>query len=312
MRTPSFWYKDKDAAPSAVELALTPLSCLYLLGHKIHQARFKAEKADVPVICVGNINAGGSGKTPSAVALMKLLKKLGLFEKPFFLTRGYGGDEAILLNRVAPTIIASDRIKGAKEAMGMQADAIIMDDGFQNGALQKDLSFVVVDGAMGFGNGRLLPAGPLREPLEAGFARADAFIVLNEDLSGAIDTLPRDKPVFKATLKPEADQGIDMAQPYLAFAGIGYPEKFFMFLRNEMGLNIVQTKSFADHHPYDVNEMRALVSDAEKLDAKLLTTEKDFLRVPEIAQSQVRDVRVFLEWKNENALAEFIKGHLGR
>lgn len=239
------------------------------------------------VICVGNLTAGGSGKTPVAIAIAELLKG----RRIFFLTRGYGGrlagphqvapddnaadvgDEALLLARVAPTIVARDRALGAMLAVRLGAEVIVMDDGHQNFSLAKDLSLVVVDGESGFGNGRVIPAGPLREPVAQGLARADAVIVM-----GGGDPVPGFQgPVLHARLAAGA-HGLAGRRVY-AFAGIGRPEKFLATLRAE-GAGIAGSRFFPDHHVYDVMELVGVRSQALAANALPVTTEKDLARLP--------------------------------
>ncbi len=309
-QTPKFWYRPIRSRPPLIEWLMIPVSYLYGLGRRTHVAAVKPAKADVPVICVGNLNAGGAGKTPSCMALMNTIRTSGLFEKPCFLTRGYGGDESIILNRAAPTVIHGNRVKGAQEAVQMGADLIVMDDGFQNPSLEKDIQFVVIDGSMGFGNERLIPAGPLREPLEDGFKRADAFILIGGDERGIIRRLPPEKAVFQGLLEPGDNPDIETDIRYFAFAGIGYPDKFFNFLTQKMGLMLVGTQGFADHYPYSIDDMRDLMKRADALRAKLITTEKDILRIPDIARGHITDIKVELHWADEAALVEFLKDRL--
>jgi tetraacyldisaccharide 4'-kinase len=241
------------------------------------------------VICVGNLTAGGSGKTPVALASAALLQAKG--RKVFFLTRGYCGseagpievkpgdraeqvgDEALLLSQIAPTIVAQDRAQGAALADARGADVIVMDDGHQNFSLIKDLSLVVVDGETGFGNRRMIPAGPLREGVRQGLKRADAVIVMghgNPDLEGY------QGPLLNARLVPEGDAL--RGKRVFAFAGIGRPEKFVATLKTT-GALVMGSQFFADHHPFQPGEIAALKARADG--AQLVTTEKDFVRLKE-------------------------------
>ena len=284
MRAPDFWNRGGAAAT-----LLAPLGALHGLSvaWKAHHA--KPYRAPAKVVCVGNLTAGGSGKTPVALAIAGLLRAKG--QKVFFLTRGYGGseagpaevkpgdraeqmgDEALLLSQAAPTIVARDRARGAALAGARGADVIVMDDGHQNFAVAKDLSIVVVDGESGFGNGRMIPAGPLRESVRQGLKRADAVIVMgrgNPDLEGY------QGPLLNARLVPEGDflQG----KRVFAFAGIGRPEKFVATLK-AAGALVMATQFFADHHPFQPGEIAALRARAGG--AQLVTTEKDFVRLKE-------------------------------
>jgi tetraacyldisaccharide 4'-kinase len=283
MRAPEFW-DGNDLLSRLLRAVLTPLGALYgaVVRWKAKQPSFRAS---VPVICVGNLTAGGTGKTPIALALAAALQAIG--RKPFFLTRGYGGkirgpqlvaghgaaevgDEPLLLAAVAPTVVAHDRPAGARLALEHGADVIVMDDGHQNFSLCKDLSLVVVDG---FGNGRILPAGPLRESVAQGLARADAVIVMggNPQLQGFTG------PVLRAHLEVRAEEDWS-GQRVVAFAGIGKPEKFYATLR-ALGAQIVGAVPFGDHHFYTEKELTALKSLATSRDARLVTTEKDLVRL---------------------------------
>ncbi|MBL4804194.1 MAG: tetraacyldisaccharide 4'-kinase [Alphaproteobacteria bacterium] len=303
IKTPAYWYRNINDPAPLKEALLKPFSGLYQWVSNIQRSRFRPFKADIPVICIGNLVAGGSGKTPTAIALLRLLKEQNPDQKICFLTRGYGGirpgpllvdptdhiyrevgDEALLLANHAPVIVAVDRAKGAKLAMEHGMDLILMDDGLQNPGLEKDLKIVVINGEMGFGNQKTLPAGPLREPLEKGLEDADMFILIGDDVRNTADMLPKDKPLMRGTVKPANTIPLKSDTPYFAFAGMGYPEKFFNFLRDDLKLNIVKTKSFPDHHAYRRDDISALHDEAQKLDARLLTTAKDMVRVPPPAE----------------------------
>jgi len=281
MRAPDFW-----KTPGPLALLLAPLGWLY--GASVaRKARHAAPyKSSARVICVGNLTAGGSGKTPVAMAVAETLTARG--KKVFFLTRGYGGsetgpllvknqnadavgDEALLLARIAPTIVARDRAAGAKLAESRGAEVIVMDDGHQNFTLAKSLSLVVVDGASSFGNGLMIPAGPLREKVTQGLARADAVIVMG---NGDPDLCAFAGPVLRAHLTAEG-AAFDGKRVF-AFAGIGRPEKFVETLRAG-GAVVAGTQFFADHHPYSATEIAALRRWAKG--AVLVTTEKDFVRL---------------------------------
>jgi len=252
----------------------------------------------VPVICVGNFTLGGAGKTPTAIALARLLLELG--RRPFFLSRGYGGrvagpvridrqravdvgDEPLLLARVAPTIVARDRPAGVHAAVEGKADSIIMDDGLQNPSVAKDLAIGVVDGRRGIGNGRIFPAGPLRAPLEAQLDRVHAVLLVGSAgraAERAIDAAQRrGVTVFHGDLRPESDAVAALAgKPVLAFAGIADPEKFFSTLEAH-GIPAAIRKPFPDHHCYGADDISALVACANRNGLGLVTTEKDMARL---------------------------------
>jgi tetraacyldisaccharide 4'-kinase len=275
MRTPDFW---QHKGPLA--LLLSPLGLLYGLSVAWKARTAKPYHCGVPVICVGNLTAGGSGKTPVALAVATRLLARGA--KVFFLTRGYGGaeagpllvtnqsaakvgDEALLLAKTAPTIVARDRAAGAKLAVAQGATVIVMDDGHQNFTLAKALSLAVVDG---FGNGLMIPAGPLRESVAQGLSRADVVIAMNDV------PLAFGGPVLRARLA--ADSADFKGKRVFAFAGIGRPEKFITSLQ-EAGAIVTGWEFFPDHHPYSTVEIARLRQQAG--DAALVTTEKDFVRL---------------------------------
>ncbi len=293
LRAPDFWYGERPSlAGRLIAFALTPLGWLYDLAGRMKQRFARPFDPGIPVICIGNLTAGGTGKTPLAIALASRLAE----RRPFLLTRGYGGalkgpvrvdpavhgasdvgDEALLLARAAPTIVARNRRAGALAAKAAGAGLILMDDGFQNFALAKSLSLVVVDGALGFGNGRVIPAGPLREGAARGLARADAVVVMGEAAPATVAALEALKaPVFHADLAPDASSL--PKTPFLAFAGIGRPEKFFATLR-ALRRDVTETRTFPDHHVYSAPEIADLRARAETINARLVTTEKDLARL---------------------------------
>jgi tetraacyldisaccharide 4'-kinase len=289
MRAPEFWYSSTD---ESVAFVLRPLGWLYGFVGRTRAKMTTPFRALVPVICVGNLTAGGTGKTPLAIAIGERLKAKGL--KVAFLSRGYGadipgamvvdpnedtaddvGDEPLMLARHATTVVTPDRPAGARLAISRGAQVIVMDDGFQNPSLMKDLSFVVVDAAKGFGNGCLIPAGPLRERIEDGLGRAAAVIAMGE---GHV-LLPVDKPLLKAHLVPLPEERERFkGKRVLAFAGIGEPKKFFATLE-ACGAIIEATRDYADHHAFTSDDLADLRETALRYDVQLVTTEKDFLRL---------------------------------
>jgi tetraacyldisaccharide 4'-kinase len=312
MRTPAFWYRP----PSAAARLLDPIGRLYGLAGRARFALSTAERAGAPVLCVGNLVAGGAGKTPVALALAERLGPRAVH----FVTRGHGGrergpcrvdparhaaadvgDEALLLARARPTWVARDRAAGARAAVAAGAEAIVLDDGFQNPGLGKDLSLVVVDGAVGFGNGMLVPAGPLREPVRRGLARAHVLVLLGEDRSGARAALAGGPPVLGARLEPTPEALAMRGLRAVAFAGIGRPEKFFDTCRG-IGIELAETIAFPDHHPYGPADLARVEAAAERLGAVPLTTEKDLVRLPDALRARVRAVPVRVAWDDEAAL----------
>jgi len=292
MREPASWWQPGSAS------LLGPLGRLYGV---VAALRLQARGRDVgvPVICLGNLTVGGAGKTPAALAVGRLL--LGAHERPFFLSRGYGGrlrgpvrvnpahhtalevgDEPLLLARLAPTIVARNRVEGAMAARFGGAGVIVMDDGFQNPSLAKDLAILLVDGRRGIGNGRIIPAGPLRAPLEAQVSRAQAMIIVGA-AAGAAAVTPLARrfgvTIFHGRMMPDRNVLAALkGRRVLAFAGIGDPQKFFATLA-ESGIDVADRASFADHHRYTAADAQALVARAEAANLMLLTTEKDAVRL---------------------------------
>lgn len=322
MKTPSFWYQSQ---PTLCAKILSPLANLYAAGARLHRACAKPARLNTPIICIGNLTAGGSGKTPTAIALMKLLNESHLFLSPAFVTRSYKskiegpervdtqsndiywGDEATLLARHAPTYIALNRFEGAEQAIFNGADAILLDDGLQNYSLEKDISFAVIDGQSGFGNGQVIPAGPLRQKLEDGFDRTDAFILIGEDKTDILSKIPADKPVFRANL--EVRQPTELpSTPYIAFCGIGIPEKFRTTLTEKAGVECIGFHAFADHHVFTMDDMTRLVDEALDKKARLITTEKDYVRLPDFTKKSMIDVLpVEILFENPQSLLDFVR-----
>jgi tetraacyldisaccharide 4'-kinase len=310
---PKFWY-DSTGVTAAL---LGPISVIYSWAGRLRWARAKPANIDIPVICVGSLVIGGAGKTPTALSIACRLKILG--KSPHFLSFGYGGsltgpvqvdlschdakavgDEPLLLATQAPTWVARDRAAGAYAAAAAGAEMIILDDGFQNPYLTKDLALIVIDGTLGFGNGKLVPAGPLRENVNHGLSRADAAIIIGEDRYGISDRCGQlGLTLLKASLEPEPAlfQGADV----VAFAGIAHPSKFFTTL-DRLGIRVIARYRFANHHFYTMAEIMQLVNKAKVMGALLVTTSKDHIRLPEQIRGLVRVLTVQLVWEDGAAL----------
>jgi len=294
MREPAFWWRKAGLMAGL----LAPLAGLYG-AVATQRMRRPGTRAGMPVLCIGNFTLGGAGKTPTAIALTGMLAEAG--ERVFCLSRGYGGrlagpkrvdiqtdsaaevgDEALLLARAAPTIIARNRVAGAAAAQAQGAGVVVMDDGLQNGALVKDFTIAVVDGRRGVGNGCVFPAGPLRAPLRAQMARCDALLVVGEE-TAARDVVAaaraRGLPVWHGRLRPDLAAVADLhGRKVLAFAGIGDPDKFFATV-GEAGIDIAQRMAFPDHHRFTAEEAAELIMEAEHRGLSLITTEKDRARM---------------------------------
>lgn len=310
MREPQFW-RGKTAGAAILSTLLSPLGHAYGYSVRIREARANPARPKARVVCIGNLTAGGTGKTPLAIALAKRLQARGAMV--VFLSRGYGGklkdavevtaahraedvgDEPLLLRAVAPTIVSRNRKSGARMCDALGADVIVMDDGHQNFQIAKDLSIVVVGGG-GFGNGKLIPAGPLREPVARGLARADAVILSG----GGEHTLSFTGPVLRSHIVPENDESISGARVF-AFAGIGEPDRFFDTLK-VLGATLAGSRAFPDHYPFADGDIAALRSAASERNARLITTEKDFVRLSETQRKDIEPLRIRAVFDDEDAL----------
>lgn len=314
MHAPAFWL-DRPPRPLATMLAPLGLATARVTARRLQKPGWRAP---VPVICCGNVGIGGAGKTTLALDLLQGLRERGVAVHS--LTRGYGGsagaavlrvdpemhgaslvgDEALLLAQAAPCWVSADRAAGARAAVAAGAQSLLMDDGLQNPGLVQDWPLLVVDGAVGFGNGLLLPAGPLREPVAAAAARAAAVVLIGADATGDVARLGGALPVLHATL--QMDRGLDAlrGQRLLAFAGIARPQKFFDALIG-MGLTLAGTQAFGDHHRFRPRELAQLQRQAERLQAILVTTPKDAVRLPPAMRAEVHVAGVSLRWSDPEA-----------
>ena len=317
MKAPAFWAHD-----GALARLLSPFSLIYRAVSRARRRYTTPRDVGIPVLCIGNLVAGGAGKTPVALSLGAWLGSEGW--SVAFLTRGHGGDlpgpvrvqpashrardvgdEALLLAEVAPTWVARDRVAGALAARDGGAEVIIMDDGFQNPSLTKTFSMVVIDGGFGFGNARVHPAGPLRESVAGGLARADAIALIGEDRQGLIESLPPSSPLARASVGVDPDPRLAPGTRVLGFAGIGRPGKFRESLEN-LGLEVAGFESFADHHAFTSAELDNLLETANRADALPVTTAKDHVRLPASYREQVARVNISLAWRDEAALFRLV------
>ena len=330
MREPAFWHRPASLSSRL----LMPLGALYgaVAGRRMQRPGLDA---GIPVLCVGNYHTGGAGKTPTVLALTKLLRDIG--ETPVVLSRGYGGrlrgpvmvdlarhaaadvgDEPLMLARTVPVAVARDRPSGVALARSQGASVILMDDGFQNPAIAKDAALIVIDASRGLGNACVFPAGPLRAPLDLQLARTDALIVIGNGTAAnavAAEIAARGRPVLAAHLKPtDASLAALAARRVLAFAGIGDPGRFFRTLR-AAGIDVVRERAFADHHPYAQGEIEALIAEAARGALTPVTTEKDLARLwtPGGMPFWAKDIVPFavtLEFDDAVGLRKFVSDRL--
>lgn len=316
-KTPVFWYRKSRW----LAYFLWPLSAIYNLGHKVLTSLKKPQKAKLPVFCVGNAVLGGAGKTPFTELLIQSLKELG--QTPHILTRGYGkkskakqikvhnhtakdvGEEALLLKEFATTWVGSNRYKSAKNAFKDGASCVVMDDGLQHESLKKDVTFLVVDNKQGFGNGFLFPAGPLRESLKDVSKKITAICLVCEKYEKRRISMCRQlksMPLFTFykgydfKLKP---------QKVIAFCGLGYPWKFFDSLEL-LGFSCQEKIIFPDHYSYSTKDLTSLIKKAKELNLPLITTQKDFVKIPADFQTDINVLMLKIIPEDETSWKNFL------
>lgn len=316
---PGFWARD-----GVVPRLLAPAAAVVAAATARRVAR-GGWRAPVAVVCCGNAGVGGAGKTTVALDLLARLAARGA--APHAITRGHGGrargvlrvgpgvdavlagDEAMLLAGLAPTWVAADRAAGGRAAVAAGAGCLVMDDGLQNPGLVQDCGLLVIDGAVGFGNGRVMPAGPLREPVAAAAGRCRAAVLVGEDATGALAALPAGLAVLRARLVPVGGEAL-AGRRVFAFAGIARPSKFHATLA-EAGAVVVGTRDFADHHRFRAGELAGVLAEAARLGAVAVTTAKDAVRLPEEVRAKVEVLGVAIAWEDEAALEALLGAVLG-
>ena len=318
LKAPKFWYQKKDTYLSTL---LYPFSLLFRFGTRIRYIISNKKMSPLPIICVGNIVVGGAGKTPVALKIGKLLIKAGY--KPHFISKGYAGlikkstlvqtwhsaksvgDESILLSKVAPTWIGLDRIYSSVLAKKEGADCLIMDDGFQNPTIEKDFSIIVINADQEFGNKRVIPSGPLRESIRRGLSRTNLIISIGNISEELKKSIPSNIPIISSKFEIKKESRSFKGQNIIAFAGIAYPEKFFKSLEDQ-GSKIVKQISYPDHYIYTENDILSLAETANSTKSILVSTQKDYVRIPKTYRSLVNTLEGEITFNNQELLIEIL------
>ena len=325
IKTPKFWFKNRNEI-NPILYTLKPFSKIWEVVTKLRLVNGLWEKMPIPVVCIGNITVGGSGKTPVTMALQLLLKDMGI--RACVVSRGYGGknkyphyvtkndtfckvgDEPIILSKKGAVIVSKVKKNGILKAYQDGFDMVLLDDGFQNSKIKKDLSLVVVDSEVLFGNEFIFPLGPLREQISSGLSRADAIILVgnNHKNTHKIDSLRTENkiPILEGFINKKKKSTNNNNKKVLAFSGIAFPDKFFKTLK-DMGYTVIKTKVFPDHYPYTLKDMIKLKNYAENYGLKLITTEKDIVRVPKRFHEFIDIIKIEFQFKNSEKIKEMIK-----
>ena len=329
MLFPNFWLEPKHKQ-SFYPYLLYPISIFWMALSKLKIKLTSSYQSPLPVICVGNLTVGGNGKTPTTLKIRSLLGDLGY--KPHIVSRGYKarikgphlvdpatdtfrevGDEALMMASEGPTWISRNRSAGVKAATSSGANVVVLDDGFQNFSVKKNLSVLVIEASTGFGNGYLIPAGPLREKISSGLKRADMIITIGSPSTQKTfkskHSFLTKLPLIEGRLAPKKNSLNLNGKTIIAFAGIAHPEKFRVTLE-ELGAIIIKFKAFANHKPFKIQHLNKLLSEARKKEATLVTTEKDFVRIPSELQCYFNVLEVNLEIKDEKFLVKKLKSIL--
>ncbi|USO01833.1 MAG: tetraacyldisaccharide 4'-kinase [Alphaproteobacteria bacterium] len=335
LQAPKFWFTSHKGF---FAFLLWPLTFLYRVARAVHQyvqmRKIPLHGIPRPVVCVGNSVVGGAGKTPLVTYLAQLLDKQNI---PFALiSRGYGGylrdatrvnperhmnsdvgDEPLLLAHVGPTWVGVNRNASCLAAVRDGAEVLLLDDGLQNASVPRDFSLLVVDGQQGFGNGLTLPAGPLRETISESIRKIDAVVIIGDDKHKSRELtehiqkhVHHEFPIFKGFLNPVEDSLLRMkGRKLFAFAGIGYPEKFFSLLQKNGG-DVVAQEKYPDHYAYTMKDIDHLLFLASKHHATLITTLKDWVRLPPHIQQKVLYFEVTFKPNDPAFFNRFVMGRI--
>ena len=326
IKTPKFWFKNKNEI-NPLLFTLKPLSKIWEVFTRFRLIYGLWEKMPIPVICIGNITVGGSGKTPVTIALQLLLKEMGI--RACVVSRGYGGknkyphyvtkndtfckvgDEPIIISKKGAVIVSKVKKDGIMKAYKDGFDMVLLDDGYQNSKINKDLSLVVVDSEVLFGNEFIFPLGPLREPINSGLSRADAIILVDNNYkinTSKIDNLRTEKkiPVLEGCINKKKKSINNKNKEVLAFTGIAFPDKFFKTLKN-MGYTVMKTMVFPDHYPYTLKDIKKLKNYAENYELKLITTEKDIVRIPKRFHNFIEIIQIEFKFSNSKKIEKMMK-----
>tara|TARA_B100000287_G_scaffold110959_1_gene103347 strand:+ start:496 stop:1473 length:978 start_codon:yes stop_codon:yes gene_type:complete len=314
MKTPKFWYSKN----SIISILLRPISFLWVLGSILRKKK-SYNFNNIKIIKVGNVVAGGSGKTPTVISIVKKLANSKY--QVHIISRGYKGsikkstlvntdihsykevgDESIILSKIAPTWIGNNRIESIKNAQKMGAKIVVLDDGIQDTSIKGDLNLLVFNGLQGLGNGKIIPAGPLREKLSDSIKKCHLSIIIDEDINNIANKLNNLLPIIKAKINIESEYLNNFKNKnVVAFCGLGFPEKFFKTIK-EIGCNIRYKKSFPDHYQYKEKDLKELIDIAIKYNSLLITTEKDHIKILKKYRNRIYYFPITVDFINDKII----------
>ena len=318
IKSPKFWSKKNHF----LSFCFLPLSLIYQASHVLIRKFTTELSIKVPTICVGNLTMGGNGKTPVVNEIRRLLTDKSKFKKIFILSRGYNasmqgphlvldndhahkvGDEALLHRENGPVCVSKNKKEGAKFCVKEGADLLILDDGFQSKNIKKDISFIVIDSTLKFGNERIFPSGPLREGVKYGLSRADAIIYIKNNKKKLELKLNKKVKIFNAIRKIEIKGKVN--KNIYAFCGIGIPENFFKSL-SDLGLNIICKKTFPDHHKFLDHEIENIIKISKEKNLQIITTSKDLVKINVKFKKEILFAKLSIHFESEKEIINFIK-----